>query len=194
MPKKNIDFSDSETPQSFDIFEDHILIPKIRVPILVGKGGASKKKIEQAGNVKLLVQAEGEVTIKAQDALELSVAKDVIEAIGRGFNPSVAMKLFKEDYGLDILSVADFGAKTRSRRIEIKGLVIGNEGKTKRVLERITGANICVYGKTIAIIAPTDCIQTARQAVEMFLTGSKHASVYRFLERKTGEKVEDGEQ
>ena len=111
MSKKNIDFSG---------FEDSILIPKVRVPVLVGRGGSVKRKIEQKGAVQILVQADGEVTIKGKDALELAIVKNVIEAIGRGFNPAVAIKLFKEDYGLEIISIADFGAKTRARKIQVK--------------------------------------------------------------------------
>jgi len=130
------------------------------------------------------VQADGEVTIKGKDALELAIVKNVIEAIGRGFNPTIAIKLFKEDYGLEIISIADFGAKTRARKIQVKGLVIGDQGKTKRMLERVTGTDICVYGKTVSIIGSIENVQNARKAVEMFLTGSKHGSVYQFLERK----------
>jgi len=167
------------------IFEDNILIPKVRVPILIGKGGSVKKKIEENGKVILLIQKDGDVQIKGEDAFEVSVARTVVEAVGRGFNPAMAIKLFKEDYGLEILSVTDFGAKTRSRRIQVKGLVIGDQGKTKRALERTTGVNICIFGKTVSIIGPIESVQKARQAVEMFLTGSEHGSVYRFLERKT---------
>ena len=57
-------------------------------------------------------------------------------------------------------------------------------GKTKKTLETLTGADFSIYGHTIAIIADFQSMDIAKKAIDMLLTGSKHASVYRFIERE----------
>ncbi len=166
-------------------FEEEILIPKARIAILVGKAGSVRKQIAKKGNVKLFVDKEGTVKIIAKDAFELMIAKNVVEAIGRGFNPEVAQKLFKEDNSYELLSLQDFGAKNKKSVQRLKGLVIGKQGTAKHIIQKYTGTDISVYGKTIGIIGPVEGVQLARQAFEMILTGAKHATAYRFLERQT---------
>ena len=164
-------------------FEDEILIPKQRVAALIGPKGAIKSKIEELGNVKLAVK-DNLVEIKGKDALEVMLAKNVVDAIGRGFTPESAKLLFKEEYSYTKLSLPDYGHKKSSHLERIKGVVIGKEGKAKRLIERETGTEIAVQGKTIAIIGPYEGVEKARQAVEMLLTGRKHATAFRFLEVK----------
>ncbi len=164
-------------------FEEEMLIPKTRVAVLIGASGAIKKEIEKKGNVKLLVGREGEVKITARDAFELMVAKNVIEAVGRGFNPKIAQKLFKEDNGYELLSLQDFGAKNKQTIQRLKGRIIGKQGSVKHTIEKYTGTDISVHGKTIGIIGSSGKVQRARRAVEMILTGTKQTSAYRFLEK-----------
>ncbi|MFH0868679.1 MAG: KH domain-containing protein [archaeon] len=165
-------------------FEDEILIPKVRVAVLIGVKGAVKRKIELHGHCKLKIDREGLVKITAHDALELMVSKNVVEAIGRGFNPEIAQNLFKEDNGYELLNLYDYGAKDKYDLKRIRGVVIGAEGSARKVIEQITHTNISVYGKTVAIIGPHATLQKARQAVEMLLTRARHATVFRFLEKK----------
>jgi len=167
-------------------FEDELLIPKARIAVLIGKNGIVKKKFERLGRCKLKIDKTGLVKITADDAFELMIAKNAVEAVGRGFNPEIAQNLFKEHYGYELLNMFDYGAKKKSDIKRMSGVVIGLEGRSRKVIEQTTGAQISVYGKTVAIIGPHEHIQRARQAVERLLTGAKHASVFRFLERKYG--------
>ncbi|GAF98526.1 unnamed protein product, partial [marine sediment metagenome] len=48
---------------------------------------------------------------------------------------------------------------------------------------------------TIALIADFESMDTAKKAIDMVLTGSKHASVYRYVERvmkklRTGQRFD----
>jgi len=165
-------------------FEDEILIPKARVAVLIGTKGAVKKKIEHTGHCRLKINKEGLVRITARDAFKLMIAKNVVEAIGRGFNPLIAQNLFKEDNGYELLNLYDYGAKKKSDMERMRGVVIGLEGSCRKVIEQITHVHMSVYGKTVALIGPHETLQKARQAVEMLLTGARHATVYRFLEKK----------
>lgn len=165
-------------------FEDEILIPKARIAVLIGVKGVVKKAIEHKGRCKLKIDKEGLVKITARDAFELMIIRNVVEAVGRGFNPEIAQNLFKEDNGYELLNLFDYGAKKKSDIKRMSGLIIGKAGTARKVIEQTTHTQISVYGKTVAIIGPHETLQKARTAVERLLTGARHASVYKFLERK----------
>ncbi|RLG35306.1 RNA-processing protein, partial [Methanosarcinales archaeon] len=79
------------------------------------------------------------------------------------------------------ISLAHLTPKTLKR---IKGRIIGQKGKTRRVIETLTGVKISVYGKTVSLIGYPEQIKVAREAIEMLIKGTPHSTVYTFLERK----------
>ncbi|MBD3319061.1 RNA-processing protein [Candidatus Woesearchaeota archaeon] len=165
-----------------DTFEYILKIPKERVAILIGTKGATKRKLEKITATTLSVDStEGEITITGTDALLLYVAREIVRAIGRGFSPEIAFLLQKQDYALEVITL---GGTTKNDMIRIKGRVIGEGGKSRRVIEDLTGAYISVYGKTVSIIGEFEQLRTARKAVEMLLEGAAHATVYKMLEKK----------
>lgn len=168
-------------------FEYSLKIPKDRVAVLIGKKGEEKKQIEITLKVNLQVDSkEGDVTITGKDALNVYSAREIIRAIARGFNPDIAKQLLKVDFGFDIINIMDY-AKTKKDMERLKGRVIGQEGKSRTMLEELTGTSICVYGKTVGIIGPFDLLAIARRAVESLLGGSLHSSVYRWIEKRKKE-------
>jgi ribosomal RNA assembly protein len=60
-------------------------------------------------------------------------------------------------------------------------------GKTRTIIEELTGTSVAVYGHTVGIIGTLEQAQVAREAIEMLIKGSMHATVYRFLHRKRRE-------
>jgi len=66
----------------------------------------------------------------------------------------------------------------------VKGRIIGEDGKTRRIIEELSEADVSVHGHTVAIIADMDEMEVAREAVKMLLRGSQHSTVYRYLHRK----------
>ena len=69
-------------------FSYEVKIPKERVAVLIGIKGETKRQIEQATQVKMDIDSEeGDVVITGDDGLALFSAREVIKAIGRGFNP-----------------------------------------------------------------------------------------------------------
>ncbi len=164
-------------------FVDEIKIPKERVGVLVGRKGKTKKMIENLLNVQIDVDSEtGDVEIISDDGLKLFKAKNVIYAIGRGFNPEIAKKLAEDDYSLELIDISEFG-HTKNAKIRLRGRVIGKDGKARENLERLTNTNIEIYGKTVAIIGYSEDVVLAKKAIEMLLSGAKHGTVYRFLEK-----------
>src|SRR3989344_253713 len=165
-------------------FNYELKIPKERVAILIGPKGRVKRDLQQATNTKIDVDSEeGDVFIKGDDGLGLYAAKEVIKAVGRGFNPDLAMLLLKQDYTFEIIELKDF-VKSKGSSLRLKGRVIGKEGKARRIVEELTDSHISVFGKTIGIIGEAQSAALARRAVDSLLKGSPHANVYRWLEKQ----------
>ena len=177
--------SDNPQPEEFSYT---LKIPLDRIGVLIGPSGNIKKEIENATQTKLSIDSkEGEVIITSTNGLHLYEAREVIRAIGRGFNPDLAMYLLKSDYGLEIVDIDSYVGKNKKAHLRLKGRVIGSEGKAKREIEHLTQSSISVYGKTVAIIGHISDVLNARRAIESLLEGATHASVYRFLEKKRQE-------
>lgn len=179
-------------------YRHELKIPKDRIAVLIGKNGETKKEIEELTSSKVEIDSgEGDVTFESEDPLKIFTCKEMILAIGRGFNPEVARDLIKQDYILEIVAISD-AAKEKNHLKRIKGRVIGSEGKARKVIEELTETDICVYGKTIGIIGRADQVGVAKRAVEMLVRGSPHASIFRWLEKqrrimKMGEQIPEEE-
>lgn len=169
-----------------------VKIPKERVGILIGEEGKVKQYVEQQLNVKINVDKEGDVTIalaeKASDPSMLLKAKDVVTAIGRGFSPDVTYRLIRnEDEIFDMIDLRQVFGRSESDIKRIKGRIIGTDGKTRKLIEELTEANVVVYGHTVGIIGNFVQADAARNAVQMIIEGCQHHSVYRYLQRKRSE-------
>lgn len=159
-------------------------IPKERIAVLIGKNGEIKKEFEESMGIRIEVNStEGEVAVRGDDPVALFSMREVVKAIGRGFNPEVAKDLLKQDYCFELINLADY-VKTKNHAIRLKGRVIGTAGKSRKAIEELCDVSISVYGKTIGIIGLAENVATARKAVESLLSGSPHSSVYKWLEKQ----------
>ncbi len=163
-----------------------IKIPEDRVGALIGREGATKRRIEDRTGAKLDIDSEGEVIITEEDyedpLMQLKVV-DLIKAIGRGFSPHRALRILEDDEYLDIIDIRDFVGRKSNHVRKMRGRVIGSDGKTRSLIEELTGAYVSVYGSTVSIIANSIQMPVARKAVTMILSGSEHSTVYSYLER-----------
>ena len=163
-------------------------VPKNRVAVIIGKEGSVKKDVEESTNTKLNIDSkEGDIFVSGEDALGLYTAREIIKAIGRGFNPDIAKLLLKPDYIFEVVDLREYAGKSKDVLLRLKGRVIGKEGKSRKIIEELTECNISVFGKTISIIGLPESAAIARQAIESLLRGSTHANVYKFLERRRRE-------
>jgi ribosomal RNA assembly protein len=166
----------------------YVRIPKERIGVVIGKDGETKKTIERISRVYLEIDSEeGDVSFNEQEVKDPLMAlklEDVIRAIGRGFSPDHAFQLFGEETELFIFDIYDYVGKKESHLLRVKSRVIGREGKTKRVIEGLTGGILAVYGHTVGIIADFETMDIAKKAIDMLLAGSEHPTVYRYLERE----------
>lgn len=159
-------------------------VPKERVAVLIGKNGEVKTELEKNTRTRIEVDSkEGDVFVIGEDPLMLYSVREVIKAIGRGFNPEIAELLLKQDYAFELIPLMDY-AKEKNHFVRLKGRVIGADGKSRRTIEQLTETFISVYGKTIGVIGRIDNVFAARKAIESLLSGSLHSSVYRWLEKR----------
>jgi len=172
-------------------FSYELRIPKDRIAVLIGEKGKVKKQIQTATKTKIEIDSkEGDITITGEDALGLYTAREIINAISRGFNPDIAQLLLKGDYILEIVNIMDY-AKTKPSAIRLKGRVIGRAGKSRQIIEELTETHISVYGKTISIIGLPENVAGARKAIQTLLEGGSHANVYKWLEKsRRKERIE----
>ncbi|MDH7508148.1 MAG: KH domain-containing protein [Methanomassiliicoccales archaeon] len=163
-----------------------VRIPTDRVGVLIGRDGETKKLLEEKTKVRMNISSDGEVTLDdsgVEDPLMSLVAVDIVRAIGRGFSPERAFRLLEEDEYIETIDIRDFVGKKPNHVIRMRARLIGTKGKTRRIIEDLTGASISIYGNTVSIIANSVQMPIAKTAIEMILRGSEHATVYRYLER-----------
>lgn len=170
-----------------------VRVPKERVGVLVGPDGRVKQYIEEKLCVKLEVESEqGEVNISlvetAEDPSMLFKAKDVVTAIGRGFAPEQAFRIIRdEDAIFDVIDLREVFGRSESDIKRVKGRIIGMEGKTRKLIEDLSGADMVVYGHTVGIIGTFEQANIARTAAQMLIDGCQHHSVYKYLAKKRHE-------
>ncbi len=165
---------------------EYVRIPQDRVGVVIGKGGSTKKEIEERLAVSLNLDSEGMVAIenKGGDVLAEWKARDIVRAVGKGFSPEKALKLVEDDYVLEIIDLADLVGRSPKALERQKGRIIGTEGKTRRQIEESTGVYVSIYGKSVALLGTPEEIGVAREAVVMLAQGAAHSGVYRFLQKK----------
>ena len=163
-----------------------IRIPQDRVGTIIGTKGETKKMLQRISGIKIDVDTEGEVTIydDAETADPLMALKiiDVVKAIGRGFAPDRATRLFDDDEYLEIVDLKEFVGGRNNQLSRIRGRIIGKDGKTRQIIEDLTGVYVTIYGNTVALIGNSVSLPVAKHAVELLLNGSEHATVYHYLE------------
>lgn len=156
----------------------------------MGPDGKAKQYIEEKLCVKLEVDSDlGDVNVTlTENALDPSVlfrARDVVTAIGRGFAPEHAFRLIRDENSVfDIVDLREIFGRSESDIKRVKGRIIGMEGKTRRIIEELSGSDIVVYGHTVGIIGTFEQANIARTALQMLIDGCQHHSVYKYLAKK----------
>ncbi|MBU5557545.1 MAG: KH domain-containing protein [Candidatus Aenigmatarchaeota archaeon] len=152
-----------------------VMIPADRVGVLTQP---VRDEIEKRLGVK--VNIIGNSVELDGEGIELQTAMNMIKAIGRGFAPERAYRLFEED---QLLEIIDIGGFSEARAATIRSRIIGTKGRMRKRIEDASGAAVSVYGKTIAIIGTWEQVNMAKKAVEMLIGGAMHSSVEKFLLR-----------
>lgn len=163
----------------------HIRIPKSRIAVVIGPNGAIKRQLEKMTNTSVSIDStDGLVTVESEetskDPLAVWKARDIVQAIGRGFSPQRAFALLDDDVYLRIINLEEFG-NTPNQIRRLKGRVIGQGGKTRRNIEELTDTYVTIMGNTISIIGEVENQQIAVNAIVRLLRGAEHSTVNRYL-------------
>lgn len=157
---------------------EHVPIPEERINLLK-KTKDWKEKLKDFLDIDVGV---GEDVIISGEALQVIRGKEIIKAFGRGFDFENSLDLLDEECFLEVINVGEFTGKSKNRQVTLRGRVIGEGGRTKKTIEKYADVKIAIYGKTVSVIGKPQNIRIAGDAIEMILSGSKHNSVYRFLQ------------
>lgn len=166
--------------------EQYLKIPKDRIGAMIGPGGEVKREIEKRTGIKVDVDSEtGEVTMNydhARDPAMVLKVNDLVKAIGRGFSPDRAFRLLKDEFYFALMDIHDYVGKNPDHMRRMKSRLIGTGGKTRRIIEELSEAELSVYGDTVAIIGSAEALDIAKTALDMILNGSEHSGAYSYLE------------
>lgn len=157
--------------------KSHVKIPEARLGVIIGGRGAVRRRIERELGVRIAVGED--VAIDGEDALAVMTAENVVKAVGRGFAPQKAFKLFDENVTLYILSLP----KDERTLKRLRSRIIGAGGRARANLERLSGTDISVYGRTVAVIGEYEAVEAVQEALEKLISGFSHAAVYAMLEK-----------
>ena len=171
----------------------HVQIPQDRIGPLIGAGGETLREIERRAEVRLDVDSQnGSVRVETVgDPVRGLKGPEIVKAIGRGFPPEDALALLEDE--MMMLDIIDIDAATRNKNDleRQKGRLIGEGGRTRELMEELSGARVVIYGSTLAVIGTPEQVSMVRDAAEMLLDGAPHGAAYSYLERKHDELKRD---
>ena len=162
-------------------------IPRERIAVLIGKGGETRKSIEEATGAKLHVDSTtGEVSVvwpvEIDPVLRLKLP-DIIRAIGRGLAPNRALRLIADDTFLRIYDIREWVGRKGNHTRRMRSRLIGRDGRIRSLIESFTGTEIAIHGSTVVVIGDEVGLMTACTAIEGLLDGAEHSTVIRGMER-----------
>jgi len=169
----------------------HVKVPADRIGVLIGEGGETMREIERRAEVRLDIDSENH-SVRIEETGDPVVglkAPDIVRAIGRGFRPEDALALLEDDMMMFELIDIERATRNKNDLERQKGRLIGKDGRTRELMEELTGARVVIYGSTMGVIGMPKQVDIVRSAAEMLLDGAPHGAVYSFLERKRREEL-----
>ena len=98
-----------------------------------------------------------------------------------GYDVMIAKKICEANgWELEVMAIGWDGLVPALQAGQIDAVIAGQSMTEDRMAE----VDMAVYGKTVSLIGEMDNIMIAKEAIEMILNGSRHKSVYGFLEHK----------
>jgi ribosomal RNA assembly protein len=163
-------------------------VPIDRIAVIIGKDGIVKKRIEDVTATEIEIDSKtGSVIVKKKEIMESTIgdwiAQNIIKAIARGFNPSIAEKLVGDDFLLEVIDLESVIGNSPNQVHRIKSRLIGEAGKTWKTIETMAGVDMQVFGNTVSLIGKYEEMKIAREAINMILGGKNHSTIYKYLQK-----------
>jgi len=140
----------------------------------------NKNQIEKALKVKL--SAKGNIVLIEGNSADELIALNVIEAINLGFSVVQALDLKNEDFIFEKISIKNL--TKRKDLSQIRARIIGTERSVLRNVEMLTNCDIVLHENMAGIIGRIEDVKKASYAIRKIISGSKYATIYRYLEEQ----------
>jgi ribosomal RNA assembly protein len=163
-------------------------IPQDRIAVLIGKGGETRRMLEEACGATLEIDSKsGEVMADwgegSVDPIVRMKVPDVIVAIGRGLAPKRAIQLIQDEVSLKMYDIREWVGKQPNQTRRMRSRLIGRNGRIRSLIEEISRCELAIYGSTVLVIGDEDGIALAAPAIEGILRGSEHSTILHGLEQ-----------
>ena len=86
-----------------------------------------------------------------------------------------------EDFILEKIHIKNLTKRHDLERIRAR--IIGTHGKTKEIIQELSGCLISLHDNTVGIIGRAEDVKKAIRAIESIIQGRKQGKVYSYLER-----------
>jgi len=110
------------------------------------------------------------------------------QSIWGGFSVAKALDL-KYD-GFEFRKIKIKSVTSRKNLSQVRARIIGKHRKVMDNIEYLTGCDLALHDNTVGIIGPREAVNVAEEALKNLIAGSKHATIYAFLEKMKKEGVE----
>lgn len=174
----------------------YVRIPEDRIGALIGPGGATKRRVEERTKTTVTIDpSDGSVEVSGPDdgdPIGVLKARDFALAVGRGFSPARAERLFRDDTYLGVVDIrAVSGKREKAALWRVRSRLIGVDGRARTRIEELSGCSMSVYGSTVALIGQERQLDRATKAIELLLHGSEHSTVFHMLARQRRDDARD---
>jgi ribosomal RNA assembly protein len=163
-------------------------IPQDRIAVLIGKGGETRRMLEEACGATLEIDSKtGEVMadwseVDADPVVRMKMP-DVIVAIGRGLAPKRAVQLIQDEVSLKMYDIREWVGRQPNQTRRMRSRLIGRNGRIRSLIEEISRCEMAIYGSTVLVIGDEDGLTLAAPAIEGILRGSEHSTILHGLEQ-----------
>ncbi|MFP4402291.1 MAG: KH domain-containing protein [Candidatus Nanoarchaeia archaeon] len=163
--------------------EERVFIDLNRLPVIIGQNGSVKEKLQDQFEVTMEIDSKsGEIIISGDDSAKRYVLSLVLQAINYGFSPEHAIILEDEYNVLDVIDVKG-QVRDQHRLKVVMGRIIGQDGRTRQLIEEITNCHVTVKDNFVGVIGKFENVQLVHEALQMLIKGASHKSFYSYLER-----------
>lgn len=168
--------------------EAFVRIPEERLAVLIGTKGEVKRAIEERSGARLDIDPEDNAVRVSSpptaDPWGALKARDVVLAIGRGFSPDRAFRLFRGEQYVTVLDMKEIsGKRTKDAMRRIRARLIGERGRARERVEDLSGCSVSIYGSSVALIGTAEQLERGVRGIRLLLRGSEHSAVFSYLER-----------
>jgi len=142
-------------------------------------------KIESKIKVKVLFgRPQERISVKGKE-LDEFIAEKVIEAVDFGFDVEDALLLKNDDFSFKVVDIKSHTPRKNLK--DVRGRVIGTDGKAKNTIEELTGSVIVIHDNKVGVIVDSDHLESVTQAIISIVHGAKHGNVFSYLEKQNAE-------